>query len=29
MLYFFGGFTGTLVVLFVLDSARETGRVAR
>jgi hypothetical protein len=29
MLYFFGGFTGTLVVLLALDSSRETARVAR
>jgi hypothetical protein len=29
MLYFFGGFTSTLVILFALDSSRETARTAR
>jgi hypothetical protein len=28
MMYFFGGFTGTLILLLVLDSSNEPGRVA-
>jgi hypothetical protein len=28
MMYFFGGFTGTLIVLLALDSSKEKERVA-